>query len=486
MKRSIGIDISSSYVCAVQVARREGQFEIEKVFSAKTRRSTDSQPQILKSLVERHGFDKRADLAVSMPKEAVFFRNFETDATGPLKTASSVCADVEHSFPIRSEELVTQICSKRQLPHQRYSLLVAATAATSVRERLNTLATAKITPVLLEAPICAVYSTIAVNHPEIAKGSAIIAHVSESSLTLAVTQNSDILMVRRIATYAGRCQDRTEFVEFIVREAQLTWQRVFAAEITRDDAFYLVTESGAADALAEDVEENLICRLVDVDPYARMKDSARYTDYAPVQVAEGLALRLLAPEITKGVNFLDTAKVDAGPDLNLKKELLTCGILVGLIVLVSVGGLFTRLGLLEGRYGRLKGEMKQVFHAAVPEETNMVDPLAQLQQKLAAMRTNRALLSYISDSATGPLDVLKAVSESTPPEMSINIDTMLITTDELRLTGTAHSFDHVYDWQRRLQQNPSFASVEAQPVRNESGSGLVDFTVSVALVTGQE
>ena len=66
MNRSIGIDMGSSYVCAVQVARTQEHFEVEKVFCAKTRRSTDSRPQILRSLTEQQGFYNLADVAVSV------------------------------------------------------------------------------------------------------------------------------------------------------------------------------------------------------------------------------------------------------------------------------------------------------------------------------------------------------------------------------------------------------------------------------------
>ena len=472
--------MGSSYVCAVQVARTEGHFEIEKVFCAKTRRSTDSRPEILRSLTEQHGFDKRADVAVSIATEGVFFRNFETDAAGLKTVGGTGGIDLEHSFPIPSAELVAQTCSKRRLPHRRYSLLMAATAATSVRRRLSALAAAKVHPQLLDAPICAVCSTAAANHPEITRGSAIVACLDESSLTLAVLQNMNILMVRNIRVSAGRAEgspDQVDSAELIVNEAQLTWERVFDAEITSDDVFYLANENAATDSLAECIEQNLVCRLVRIDPYARVKDSAAYSGYAPIHIAEGLALRLLVPEMTTGVNFLDTDKVDAEPGFNLRKELLTCGVLAGLTIVVSLVGLFGRLAGLERRYGQIRKETEEVFWAAVPDETKIVDPLAQVQQKLAAMRANETLFGYISDSPVGPLDVLEAVTQSAPRQANINIESMQIMSDSVRLTGTAQSFDQVYDWQRRLQQNPQFVSLDAQPVRNESASGVVDFTL---------
>ena len=82
VKRCIGIDIGSSCLRAVQVSRAGKGFHIEKVFSLQTRRGSDSAPEILRSLTSKYGFDRRADVAVSMPSDAVFFRNLETDFAG--------------------------------------------------------------------------------------------------------------------------------------------------------------------------------------------------------------------------------------------------------------------------------------------------------------------------------------------------------------------------------------------------------------------
>ncbi|GAH96597.1 unnamed protein product, partial [marine sediment metagenome] len=71
VKRCIGIDIGSSYLRAVQIVRTGDELCIEKVFSAQTRRSKDSPPEILKRLSSKYGFDLRADIAISMPHDAV-------------------------------------------------------------------------------------------------------------------------------------------------------------------------------------------------------------------------------------------------------------------------------------------------------------------------------------------------------------------------------------------------------------------------------
>ena len=81
-KRCIGIEIGHSYLRAVQISRTGESFHIEKVFNTKTRRSKDSPPEILRQLTKEHGLDRRANIAVSMPDDAVFFKTIKTDSAG--------------------------------------------------------------------------------------------------------------------------------------------------------------------------------------------------------------------------------------------------------------------------------------------------------------------------------------------------------------------------------------------------------------------
>lgn len=180
IKRCIGIDIGFSYLRAVQIMRTEDELCIEKVFSTQTRRSKDSLLDILRQLSSKHGFDRRSDVAISMPHDAVFFRNLETDFAGLEQIHQVPKSTLEHNFPIEPDQIVAQACSHRRLPDDKYSVLTAAVSKTSLHDRLNILAGAKIHPNLVETAIFAIHSTIVTNHPEIATGQAIIAYIDES------------------------------------------------------------------------------------------------------------------------------------------------------------------------------------------------------------------------------------------------------------------------------------------------------------------
>jgi Tfp pilus assembly protein PilN len=490
LKRCIGIDIGSSHLRAVQILLKGEEFCIEKVFSMQTRRATDSPADIIRSLVRQYAFDRRADIALSMPYDTVFFRNIETDSVDAERIRSLGSSALEHDFPIQADEIVAQVCSYRRLPGEKYSVLTAAVPKKLLHERLSILAGARMHPALVDAAIFAVHSTVAVNHPEIMAGRAIIAYINESYLTLAVTQNNNIFIVRNIPIISPSGSNTDSLQERIAdvlpHEAQITWRKVFGEEIGQNSKIYLVSEDGAFDGLETLVDENLHCQITIVNPYAKVKSPLDCNGDIGICVAEGLALRVLAPEATAGVNFLDANNADIKPALNLKREFAIFATLAAAIAVVSLIGLFIRLSYLETNYAQVKNEIRDIFQQVLPEEKNIVNPLVQLEQKLQSLQKDYTLLGFVSGAGVGPVEILYAISKSIPSEVNIKIDNMLITTGSVRLAGTSQSFESIYNWQRLLEKTPPFSTVDVQDIRRDPESGLVHFTILVPLVTPEQ
>jgi len=503
VKRCIGIDIGSSCLLAVQVSRTGEHFNIEKVFSIQTRRDSDSAPEILRSLTSKYGFDRRADVAISMPNDAVFYRNLETDVTGleqirglskrdPKREKEHLQTQsvLEHNFPIEPDEIVAQVCSYRQPSGDKYSVLVAAVKRASLHERMNILAEAKMHPNLVEAAIFAVHSAIAVNHPEIMTGQAIIAYVDESYLTLAVTENNSILIVRNIPIISNSDNNvdsaQEQIEEVLSREVEITWQKVFERAIQEDTKIYLVSRGNVSNDLEATIAANLPCQTTVVDSYEKVECSAQGDGDTEISLAKGLALRVLVPDRTAGINFREADAANVKPTLDRKKEFITCAILMAAIAVVSLLGLFVRLSYLERKYAHIKNEITQVFQAALPQEKNIVSPLAQLEQGLQSLREDYRLFAPFSPTNLGPLEVLRRITLSTPSQGNVKIDDLLITTESVRLSGTCDSFKSVYEWQRLLEEIPGFALVDVQAPQQEPKSGTVHFTIVVSSVIPEQ
>jgi Tfp pilus assembly PilM family ATPase len=506
VKRCIGIDIGPVYVRAVQIVGASGGFRIEKAFSTQTRRASDSLPEILRGLFAKFGFDRRAAVAVSMPYDGVFFRILQTDAAGldsfprqaarPIRGGSSA---LENSFPIPPEQIVAHVCSYHQSSDGKYSVLTAAVSRESLNERLEVLAGAKIHPQLVDAPIFAAYSTVAINHPEIRTGRAVIVDVDESCLTLAVTSDNEFLIVRniRIAIASGEDpagwaqpslagdgqrlvdSNRDTLAEIISREARITWHRVFGTAIEPNTGVFLITADADPVYLKSLVEQALDCCVTVVDPSAAVEAAPDQKTDPSTCVAEGLALRLIAPDQTKGINFLDVDSDDKKVPINVKRELLTHTALAAAIIVFLLVGLFVQLRRLEAAYADVKDRIQETFRAALPEEQNIVSPLAQLEQKLESFRKDCQLFDSFYPTGMRPLQILRTITANAPGK-PLDVDDLLIAGDSVRIIGACDSFESVYEWQRLLQQVPGFGQVDVDAQKRPQ-TGVVQFTMLIPL-----
>jgi len=480
-KRCIGIDIGSSYLRAVQLTRKGQQFYIEKVFSTQTRRRTDLLPDMLRSLVTKHKFDQHAEVAVSLPHEAVFFRNLQTSLVSLEQVYQQSASVLEHDFPIQSDKIITQVCSYHHLTNGKFSLLIAAIARKSLQETLNILAQAKMHPHLVDTAIFAIHSIVSINHPEIIVGRALIAYIDESYLTLAILENNDILIVRNIPIISSSPHDadsaQKQVAELLTQEAKVSWQKVFTSKMEQNSKMYLLSGCDSMAELKVIVEESLPCQITTVEPYTMIKTHPDCKTGNTLGVATGLALRVLAPEKTKGINFLQANNADLKPALNVRRELAMCAALIGSIIIISLVGLFMRLSFLETSYTRLKNETAKVFQTTLPEEKKVVSPLVQLEQKMESLRKDYQLFASFCPTHAGPLEVLRRISVSAPAQANLEVDDLLIASEAVRISGTCDSFESVYQWQRQLQEIPGFSRVDVQELQKQSESGAVHFTI---------
>jgi hypothetical protein len=535
VKRCIGIDIGTGCLRAVQVVGTPEGFRIEKVFSTATRRASDSMPDILRCLFGSDGFDKHAEVAVSMPHDAIFFRNIQTDSSGLDQLHRCDPDALANSFPIPPEDIVAQVCSSYELSEEKYSVLIAAVNRASFDEFRQALAKAHIRYHLVETPVFGMLCALEANHPQLTASRSAVVYLDGACLTLAVVAQNDVLMVRSIPIALPSQGDadfvRNALAETIFSEVQITWQKAFGAAIDTDAEVFLLSDPENQGLIKSLIESRLNCRVTIAEPLAcvepeggwqastitspdrkggdihtntglypgvpkgqapRASGGAYASGLWELSVAVGLALRILSPGSITGINFLDADKGAEAPPINIKKELATYSVLAGAFIVLLVVGLFVRLSRLESAYADVKGRIHDTFTAALPDEKNIVSPLAQMEQKLASFRKASQLNGSFGPPprqgpqglrdprAMSPLQILRTISLVSPSQASLEVDNLLIAGDSARIVGTCDSFESVYQWQRSLQAVPGFAQVEVKDVQRRTDSGLAQFTILIS------
>ena len=483
-KRCIGIDIGTSHLRAVQIARTPDGFLIEKAFGMQTRRSTDSPVGILRALPGEHEFDRHADIVVSLPYHAMFFAGTEADAAGVQALRAGEVSILKDDFPIPGQDILVQVCSTRTLPGGDHFVQVAATSIASLEEELRVFHEARMPPAAIDTSVTALRTTVAHNHPEIAEGAALILYVDESALNLTVLEDGDILMVRNIPVHMrGVSNDASsaEQVAAIVEdEVEITWRKAFGANPDAEMKIYLACARETAEPLAAAIQEKVEDRLVVVNPYAAVQVSPGVEADFPVFVAEGLALRALSADQTDRADFLAVYNRRMRPRWNTGRQVAVCAALLAVTAVIWFAGLLIQLSFLEKEYAHVKQEIENVFRTALPEEKNVVNPLVQVRQKLDAFQQESELFGPFQPGRLSALATLDRLSANTPAQGNLILDDILVAADSVRVMGSCDSFATLSQWQQRLQEMRVFDVVDTQNQKKDAQTGKVHFTLSLS------
>ncbi len=482
-KKCIGIDIGRVHIRAAQMARTAEGLRLEKTFDTQARRSTDSLAAILHSLIQEQGFDPRAEVAVSLPHHTCFFADVQTDAAGVAALQGGDASCLRNCFPIPVEDAIAQVCTAQISADGRHSLLVAAISCDQIREHLAALDEAKIKPARMDAPMIAAQTAIVTNHPAAARGLAVILYVDEATLSIAVTQDGNLLLVRNLPMFAGDTQNieslAQQTAEIVAQEIEITWKRLFAKDPEAGLCLFLIASDRMTELLVPAIREKIDSRIVPVRPYTDTAGLRPMEVGSSLCVAQGLALRALQPQTAGPIDFLAAYRAKTQPAVRPRRELAICGGLAAAVAAVWVVSLFLQLSSLESQYKSLKEQEQTIFRRAVPEESTIVNAAAQLQQKLDALRKDCAMFTCFNPGRPGPLEVLYTLSRQVPATGTLRLHDVLIAGDSIAIVGTCDSFNTFFEWQRLIENTPGLRFT-SEPQPEKTSDSKVGFRVPLS------
>jgi len=482
-KKCIGIDIGPLWIRAVQIVRNKNQYRIERLVTCPMRRSSDSPPEIIKSLVDQHGFDRRASAAVAMPHESTFFRNIETELDNLEKISQHLKSTLENYCPGPAENMLFHACFLREKPDNQHSCLTVTTGKNQQQQRLHILEQADIQCELLDTASFAVLAAVKINHPEIDDSPAVIIYGERSHFILVFTEKGNIVAVRSIPLHRQN-QNPNELENTLLTELQISWRKTFSADRLSRMPIFIAGHAHDYANLLTALREKLNCKLIEVDPFARVAGPDKFREDYSICLAEGLALRALGSDKTTGINLLNTTH--AHKPFSQRKSTLLLLVLAVSILLTYLTGMFVQRHYLKNQYVQLKNEIRNIFRQTLPNEKNIVDELEQLKTQLKTARQDYQILAPLSPQTQGPLEIWLAINTHTPKNLKIDITQLRINESDVRIAASCDTFAYMYNWQHILQKMPEFASVEIPNPQTSPGDNRARFTVNLTRARNNE
>ncbi len=233
------------------------------------------------------------------------------------------------------------------------------------------------------------------------------------------------------------------------------------------------------------VTEDLLVRLYKTDrtiltPAEDILGSDVGCDMAPAAL---LALSEMRESKKTGqLNFRQGEFAARGQLEVFRSKLVAVALLSFLII---VGGAFTmHLGYLQKtrEEHQLKNQMKQVFFQVMPANTTIVDVPLQLERKLKDLRKQVQLFGL---GGHGAATVLQGLSSSIDRDLQVEFKELNYNKDEVRLSGSADSFEIVDHIAEKLKANDLFKHVEIVGAQLAPDTNRVNFELQLKFNEGE-
>jgi Tfp pilus assembly protein PilN len=158
-------------------------------------------------------------------------------------------------------------------------------------------------------------------------------------------------------------------------------------------------------------------------------------------------------------------------------HLIALGILAVGVIGLGIGSLYLNTYYKAQRYAHLQEEISRVFHATLPD-VRMVQPAVQLREKIRELEERMKAFGGMTGAQLSGLQILHEISTRTPPSITLNVDTLAITTGTTDLGGTTESYDDVVKLKTALEASPFFPTVKINNTKADVGNKIA-FTLTI-------
>ena len=134
---------------------------------------------------------------------------------------------------------------------------------------------------------------------------------------------------------------------------------------------------------------------------------------------------------------------------------------------------------LKKRYEMADRRCGEVFRQVFPEVKNVVYPALQMKQKIEEAESSAVLLPGLINPDRRVLDLLMEISKRIPKSFDIDINTMVIDPETVRVTGETDTFNTVDNVKNNLEPSRYFSSVTINSANLDRTGKKVNFEIKM-------
>jgi general secretion pathway protein L len=478
-EKILGLDIGDSSIKAAHVAgglRGSTVSACARVVIG----SDGGLEEALKVLFEEIAFDGGPCIA-SFQADRVSYHNLKMPFRDKKKIGQTIGYELEPMLPFPVEEMATDYVLAEHSEKPR--ILSASVKQEALREYLARLASHNVDPEVVD--IGGVSTALQLAKQDHGPSDALFIDMGSKASTLIVIARRTIVLVRcfhfggHTITEAiaqskkisheeaeelkcgGNVDGFTEIVTPVVRsfcreiENTLHAFRFEVMEEASPERVFLTGGGALYPGMANMMQDFLELPVEPVDLVGRtdveMEEGAAGV-WNPLLMNSALALALRDTRAKDSFNlrvgeFSKKRRYD-----QFRQEIKRIATYVAIIVLVLVANVSADYYVTQKRHSLLKGEIESVFKKTFPEVRRIVDPVQQMKVKIREAKESM-LLPTESLSQRAAVDVLRDVTLHIPKAAKIEVSSLIIDEERVRLKGLTDTFNTVDAIKNELQES---------------------------------
>jgi general secretion pathway protein L len=209
-------------------------------------------------------------------------------------------------------------------------------------------------------------------------------------------------------------------------------------------------------------------------------DDEHNKPWDPALMDNALALALMEIQGIKGLNFHKGRFAAKKIIVKYKKYLIKTGIIAASVMALLCFNVVMESYTINRQIDRFNRQITAIFQETFPEVKRIVDPFQQMQIKVQEVKKNAASQTATTSQIIS-IDILNNISKSISESITVDITRMVISPDNVLISGTTDTFEAVDDIKSKLEQIDAFKKVTISSTNKDPSGKEVRFQMKVVL-----
>ncbi len=481
-RKVLGIDIRKESVSAVLVKTSLRESRIDAHAHVAISDSTeDKNPfktalDTLRSELDTDG----CDCVASISADHFSYRFLQIPFKDSKKIKMVLPFELEPTVPYPVDDLIIDFVDLESAGHIDHTDVIAvAVPKSELTPYLGTLGAIKMDPEMVT--LSGLPTALCLANKTDAGKDQLFLKVDKALSTLFIVSNGGIKLIRSFPTPVNAESGAGSLGAFVHRTLS-AFSELSQLEYQPPDM--VVTGSGLNGAnFDSDVARFLdlpVKRLNFAESLSIPIDSEDNKPWDPALMDNALALALMEIEGIKGLNFHKGRFAAKKFIAKHKKYLIKTGILAAAVLALLFFNYFADSYTLNRQIDRFDRQITGIFKKTFPKIKRIEDPFKQMQIEVQEVKKKGAFQTATTSQILS-IDILDNISKSISESIAVDITRMVISPDNVIITGTTDTFEAVDDIKSRLEQIDAFKKVTINSSNKDRSGKEIRFQMKVVL-----